>query len=81
MTPVLNTEQTERPRLKVTEPGRLPLVPLRGLPVFPGMVFHFDIGREKSILAVEDAMENGGGILFLAVQKEFAVDGPQPDAM
>ena len=79
MTPVLNTEQTERPRLKVTEPGRLPLVPLRGLPVFPGMVFHFDIGREKSILAVEDAMENGGGILFLAEQKDFAVDDPKPD--
>ena len=34
----------------------LPMIPLRGLSVFPNMVLHFDIGREKSINALEKAM-------------------------
>ena len=36
----------------------LPMIPLRGLSVFPNMVLHFDIGREKSINALEKAMVN-----------------------
>ena len=36
----------------------LPLLPLRGLTVFPYMVLHFDVGREKSISALEEAMIN-----------------------
>ena len=35
---------------------KMPLIPLRGLVVFPNMVIHFDVGREKSILALEKAM-------------------------
>ena len=34
----------------------IPLIPLRGLTVFPNLVLHFDIGREKSIVALERAM-------------------------
>ncbi|MFA7662146.1 MAG: LON peptidase substrate-binding domain-containing protein, partial [Anaerovoracaceae bacterium] len=34
----------------------LPMIPLRGLTIFPNMVLHFDIGREKSINALEKAM-------------------------
>ena len=34
----------------------LPMIPLRGLSIFPNMVLHFDIGREKSINALEKAM-------------------------
>lgn len=78
MSPALNTEKTEKPEVILVEPGRIPLVPLRGLPVFPGMVFHFDIGREKSIIAVEQAMEDDG-ILFLAEQKDFEVEDPKPE--
>ena len=36
----------------------LPMIPLRGLTIFPNMVLHFDIGREKSINALENAMLN-----------------------
>ena len=53
----------------------LPLIPLRGITVFPYMVMHFDVGREKSILALEEAMLNGQKI-FLATQKEAKVEEP-----
>ena len=35
---------------------RLPILALRGLNVFPGMTVHFDVGRKKSVRAVEEAM-------------------------
>ena len=51
----------------------LPLIPLRGLTIFPYMVLHFDVGRTKSINALEEAMLNGQKI-FLAAQKEAKID-------
>ncbi|GAA0718015.1 endopeptidase La [Clostridium malenominatum] len=54
----------------------LPLIPLRGITIFPYMVMHFDVGREKSILALEEAMLNGQKI-FLATQKEAKVEEPE----
>ena len=56
----------------------LPMIPLRGLTVFPNMVLHFDIGREKSINALEKAMITGQHI-FLASQKDENTDLPTPD--
>ncbi|KEI18460.1 endopeptidase La [Clostridium haemolyticum] len=53
----------------------LPLIPLRGLTIFPHMVLHFDVGREKSLLAVEEAMLNGQKI-FLTSQKEAKIEDP-----
>ncbi|MGL5615812.1 MAG: endopeptidase La [Sarcina sp.] len=47
----------------------LPIIPLRGMTVFPNMVTYFDVGREKSINAVKEAMNNDGR-LFLLPQKE-----------
>lgn len=55
-----------------------PLIPLRGMIVFPYMIFHFDVGREKSILALEDAMLNEQEI-FLAAQKEAKEEKPAPE--
>lgn len=59
------------------EDGRLvlPLIPLRGLTIFPNMVLHFDIGREKSINALEKAMINDQYI-FLVTQKDETTDLP-----
>ena len=51
----------------------MPVVPLRGLVVFPEMVLHFDIGRKKSIAAVKDAM-NMGSEIFLVCQKDPSID-------
>lgn len=54
---------------------RLPLIPLRGLTIFPNMVLHFDAGREKSIAAIEEAMMNNEEI-FLSAQKDPEVEMP-----
>ena len=56
----------------------LPMIPLRGLSVFPNMVLHFDIGREKSINALEKAMVMNQYI-FLAAQKDENTDLPTPE--
>lgn len=57
------------------ETNVLPLIPLRGITIFPHMVIHFDVGREKSILALEDAMINDAGI-FLCTQKDAKIEQP-----
>ena len=53
----------------------LPLIPLRGITIFPNMVIHFDIGREKSIASLEEAMLQEGKI-FLVTQKDPEVELP-----
>ncbi|HHY83512.1 MAG TPA: endopeptidase La [Clostridiales bacterium] len=57
---------------------RLPLLPLRGLTIFPYMVLHFDVGRAKSIAALEAAMVNDQEI-FLVTQKDTKIDDPEID--
>lgn len=54
----------------------IPMLPLRGLLVFPYTVIHLDVGRKKSINAIEEAMLSGKEI-FLATQKEAQTDEPQ----
>lgn len=56
----------------------MPLIPLRGLSVFPHMVLHFDVGREKSIKALEEAMIIDQKI-FLTSQRDMDVDDPAED--
>ncbi|QZY53983.1 endopeptidase La [Crassaminicella profunda] len=63
---------------KKVKKHELPLIPLRGLSVFPYMVLHFDVGREKSINALEEAMVNDQ-LIFLTTQKEAEVDLPTRD--
>lgn len=56
----------------------IPLIPLRGLSVFPYMVIHFDVGRDKSINALEKAMVDDS-LIFLCAQKDAKVDEPNID--
>ncbi|TXL62563.1 endopeptidase La [Cerasibacillus terrae] len=56
----------------------LPLLPLRGLLVFPTVVLHLDVGRDKSIAALEKAMLENQHI-FLAGQKKISIEDPNPD--
>ncbi|WP_100011971.1 endopeptidase La [Lentibacillus sediminis] len=57
---------------------QLPLLPLRGLLVFPSMVLHLDVGRDKSVAALEKAMMDDQ-IIFLAAQKKVNLDEPEPE--
>ena len=61
----------------MSEKKILPVLPLRGLVVFPKMVIHFDVGREKSIQAVEQAMQEEQ-LILLAAQKDVSEENPQP---
>jgi len=56
----------------------VPLLPLRGLLVFPTMVLHIDVGRERSVAALEQALLTDS-IVFLATQKEMSVEQPEAD--
>ena len=56
----------------------LPLIALRGTLVFPHMVTHLDVGRDKSIQAVEQAM-TADKYIFLATQKEPQADDPDKE--
>lgn len=56
----------------------LPLLPLRGVVVFPYMVIHLDVGREKSVKAIDEAMTQDR-VIFLAMQKEAQTDEPEID--
>jgi ATP-dependent Lon protease len=58
--------------------GRFPVLPLRDIVVFPHMIVPLFVGREKSILALEDVMRNEKQIL-LATQKNASDDSPEPD--
>ncbi|AQU79035.1 endopeptidase La [Planococcus faecalis] len=59
---------------KVTK--RVPLLPLRGLLVFPTMVLHIDVGREQSVAALEQALLEDN-IVFLATQKDMSIEQPK----
>ena len=53
----------------------LPMVALRGMTILPEMVAHFDISRERSIEAVQEAMASNQKI-FLLTQKDVEVENP-----
>ncbi|MDQ0219398.1 endopeptidase La [Peribacillus cavernae] len=56
----------------------VPLLPLRGLLVYPTMVLHLDVGRDKSVQALEKAMVEDH-LIFLTTQKDISLDEPGED--
>ena len=63
---------------KTIKKHTLPLLPLRGLTVFPYMILTFDVGREKSIKALDEAMINNQ-MIFLVTQKDAKNDSPDEE--
>ncbi len=57
--------------------NRIPVLPLRDVVVYPRMVIPLFVGRQKSIIALDEAMESGKRILLVA-QKTADLDEPQP---
>lgn len=66
------------PNKYTTELKTLPLIPLRGISIFPHMVIHFDVGREKSINALEQAMLDDS-LILLCTQIDPKIDEPSTD--
>ncbi|AHV98607.1 endopeptidase La [Paenibacillus sabinae] len=60
---------------KQTKGRRFPLLPLRGLLVYPSMVLHLDVGREKSVKALEKAMVEDN-LILLCSQSEVNIEEP-----
>lgn len=58
----------------------IPAISLRGLVVFPSMVLHFDVGRERSVNALKAAAEDNGRI-FLVAQKDASLTEPELNDM
>lgn len=56
----------------------MPTVALRGIVIFPGTRFHFDVGRKKSIAAIKAAM-NDNQKLFLVAQKDVEIENPESE--
>ena len=64
--------------IQATKSTRLPLLPIRGLPVFPYMIIHFDVGRSKSINAIEECMIEDQ-LIMLSAQKDPDMETVSPD--
>ena len=58
----------------------IPVVPMRGLVIFPGTILHFDVMRSKSIMALTEAM-NSDRELFMTAQKDISQDDPDSNAL
>jgi len=62
----------------IKQPISIPMLALRGMVIFPGMILHFDVGRKKSIVAMNEAMKINQSI-FLVAQKDIREDDPTPE--
>lgn len=65
----MSTSTTQSQALK------MPLLAMRGMVLFPQMILNFDVGREKSILALNEAMRNER-MLFLTAQTDIRDEDP-----
>lgn len=68
-------EVTKMPRKKNLSTETLPMIPLRGVMVFPHMVLHFDVGRPRSVAALENAMMHDQRV-FLVAQRDVETERP-----
>lgn len=66
---------TQTPRENLS----LPLLALRGMAVFPGTLLNFDVGRKKSVFAINEAMK-ADQLLFLVAQKDIRTEEPAADS-
>lgn len=62
----------------INELIEIPVIPLRGIVIFPNMVLHFDVGRKKSVAALKSAMKNNQKVLLVA-QRNPSTDDPNID--
>jgi hypothetical protein len=58
----------------------MPMIAMRGIVLFPKVVLHFDVGRKKSIAALNDAMKKDQ-LVFLSAQKDIKDEDLKPGQM
>lgn len=63
---------------KTLQMETLPLLPLRGLVLYPQEILHFDVGRSRSLAALNQAMSQDQRI-FLTAQKDIQVESPEKE--
>jgi ATP-dependent Lon protease len=71
-------EEIETQSEAISIPSSLPLLAVRDVVVFPNMVLPLFVGRETSVMAIEAALAEDR-LLFLATQKDQAVENPEPE--
>ena len=71
------TREEDEDQQQIIIPATLPLLAVRDVVVFPNMVLPLFVGRETSVLAIEAALAQDR-LLFLATQKDQAVENPEP---
>ncbi len=57
----------------------VPLLPLRGFLIYPSLTLHLDIGRDKSVQAIEEAMRRDDKQLFAVAQRDTSIDDPEEE--
>ena len=72
------TREEDENQQQIIIPSTLPLLAVRDVVVFPNMVLPLFVGRETSVLAIEAALAQDR-LLFLATQKDQAIENPEPD--
>jgi len=72
------TDETQAATSEKATPGTYPVLPLRDIVVFPHMIVPLFVGREKSIAALEEVMEDNKQIMLVA-QREANDDDPDPE--
>ena len=70
----INEQQEEQ---QVEIPGRLPLLPIRDIVIFPYMILPLFVGRDMSIKAIDDAL-SGNRLILLVAQKDLNTENPEP---
>ncbi len=74
--PNLEDELSDHVPLSALETFHMPVLPLRGVLVFPHSVMQLDVGREKSIKAINEALAYESKEIILAMQKDIHIDDP-----
>ncbi|MEG2213440.1 MAG: LON peptidase substrate-binding domain-containing protein, partial [Clostridiales bacterium] len=65
--------------MKTADNQVMPMMPLRGMLVFPNLMVHLDAGRDRSINAIEESLTEEENLIFLSMQKDAVTDEPELD--
>jgi len=79
VSPEKKTEESKVERVRI--PGELPVLPLKGLVIYPGMRQALSVGREKSIKAVDEATVRSDRLIVLVTQRDEMSDAVNPQGL